>query len=193
MHEHGDSCGCPGNIFLFISQINGVFYEIICSLHDFIKKTYNNLDHLSEKGGIMMLFPPRPPNQQNQMPHAPMNQMMGYNRPVRPSGIQQLIQRFTTSYPPGTSLTTKGISGLANTLNNVQQVLKVVQSAAPIVQEYGPMIKNLPAMYRMFKAMKEINNEEEKENEDGDHKNEEEINEQQSKTEEPNEMNPNND
>src|SRR5690625_2003681 len=99
----------------------------------------------------MMIFPTRqPPNQFNHIHHVPMNRMI--NRPpANPSGIQQLIQRFTNPNAGGTSLTTKGINGISNTLNNVQQVLKVIQSATPNVQVYGPLIKNLPVMYKMYK------------------------------------------
>lgn len=119
-----------------------------------------------------MLFPPRQSNHfmQNRMRQMPIhpNQMGNFHQPQqRVGGIQQLIQRFTNPTSSGTPLTTKGISGLSNTLNNVQQVLRVVQSAAPLVEEYGPMIKNLPAMYKMYKAMKDMSNEEGEDGEEG--------------------------
>lgn len=96
----------------------------------------------------------------------------GFSRaPQQPTGnstIQQMIQRFINPSQAGGALSQGNMSGISNTLNNVQQVLRVIQTAAPIVQEYGPMVKNLPAMYKMLKAMQEVNEEDPAETEEGE-------------------------
>lgn len=102
--------------------------------------------------------------QQGHMARDPFNQMMRphiQQPPPGNSGIQQMIQRLINPSQAGGLLSESNVSGLSNTLNNVQQILKVVQTAAPMVQEYGPMVKNLPAMYKMLKALQETEGEEE--------------------------------
>lgn len=58
-----------------------------------------------------------------------------------------------------------GLGGLANFLNNTQQVIKTAQTIGPMVQQYGPIIRNLPAMWKLYRGLKNVPDQPEKETE----------------------------
>lgn len=98
-----------------------------------------------------MLFPTQSPRNTANNSMFP-NRSLNNSNPTSSNNIlQNLFKNQSTA-----GLVNKGVGGLSNTLNNVQQVLKMVETTTPLVQEYGPMVKNLPAMYKMMKAFKDI-------------------------------------
>ena len=115
------------------------------------------------RDGIMVF----PPNRQSR--HSmPRNDFMfpnqGYRQmPARNNHITGFLQQFIGHNQNIGQMTSRGVEGIAKTLNGVQQVLRVVDTAAPIVKQYGPLVRNLPAMYRMMKAFKDMESTEQQE------------------------------
>ncbi|SHF55167.1 YqfQ-like protein [Ornithinibacillus halophilus] len=108
-----------------------------------------------------MVFP-SPRNQRfqhpNQFNRAPQN-MYFPNRvggPGPSNSLPNMIRQLMNPSSSVTDMASKGVGGLSNTLNNVQQVLRVIDNTAPMVKQYGPMVRNLPMMFKMIKAFKDL-------------------------------------
>ncbi|WP_143155584.1 VrrA/YqfQ family protein [Ornithinibacillus halophilus] len=116
---------------------------------------------MKKKWGISMVFP-SPRNQRfqhpNQFNRAPQN-MYFPNRvggPGPSNSLPNMIRQLMNPSSSVTDMASKGVGGLSNTLNNVQQVLRVIDNTAPMVKQYGPMVRNLPMMFKMIKAFKDL-------------------------------------